>query len=168
MGSCVPPVRTAVTSTPSPWPTTPTWSSLLGSRTARETHGCDPNLWWADEYTLVARPDIEADAELTSDYATSTGEEGFAMPCRCGAAVCRGAVAVVAAVHVARARNPSQLRVTGGSGGPGRLAGAAGSVGRADSAMAVPVGRPSWKLARSPLRRRAGGAESGGIGDPTS
>ena len=63
-----------------------------GQSNGKGNHACDPNLWWADEYTLVARQDVEADAELTNDYATSTGEEGFAMPCRCGAAVCRGVV----------------------------------------------------------------------------
>jgi uncharacterized protein len=36
-------------------------------------HSCDPNLWWADAYTLVARRPIEAEEEVTSDYATSTG-----------------------------------------------------------------------------------------------
>jgi hypothetical protein len=37
----------------------------------------DPNLWWGDNYPLVARRDIVADAELTNDYATSTGDEGL-------------------------------------------------------------------------------------------
>ena len=30
--------------------------------------------------------------ELTNDYATSTGDPGFTMPCRCGATECRGTV----------------------------------------------------------------------------
>ncbi|MBU2665407.1 SET domain-containing protein-lysine N-methyltransferase [Actinoplanes bogorensis] len=55
-------------------------------------HSCDPNLWWAAPYTLVARRDIAAGEELTNDYATSTGVPGFAMPCRCGTAFCRGRV----------------------------------------------------------------------------
>ena len=29
-------------------------------------------------------PDIEVGEELTNDYATSTGDERLAMPCRCG------------------------------------------------------------------------------------
>jgi uncharacterized protein len=63
-----------------------------GQPNGKGNHGCDPNLWWAGDYTLVARHDIAADAELTNDYATSTGEEDFTMPCRCGAEVCRGVV----------------------------------------------------------------------------
>ena len=55
-------------------------------------HGCDPNLWWAAPYTLVARRDIARGEELTNDYATSTGEERYTMPCRCGAPICRGVV----------------------------------------------------------------------------
>ena len=63
-----------------------------GQPNGKGNHGCDPNLWWADEYTLVARRDIEADTELTNDYATSTGSARFAMTCRCGASSCRGVV----------------------------------------------------------------------------
>ena len=55
-------------------------------------HGCDPNLWHADATTLVARRAIPAGAELTIDYATHTGVEGWGMDCRCGAAGCRGRV----------------------------------------------------------------------------
>jgi SET domain-containing protein len=63
-----------------------------GRPNGKGNHSCDPNLWWAEPYTLVARRDITAGAELTNDYATSTGEPDFAMPCRCGTAVCRGVV----------------------------------------------------------------------------
>jgi uncharacterized protein len=55
-------------------------------------HSCDPNLWWAGPYELAARRDIAAGEELTNDYATSTGEPGFAMACDCRAALCRGTV----------------------------------------------------------------------------
>lgn len=55
-------------------------------------HGCDPNLWWVGPYELAARRDIAPGEELTNDYATSTGEPDFALECRCGAALCRGAV----------------------------------------------------------------------------
>ena len=55
-------------------------------------HSCDPNLWWADAYTLVARRTIEAGEEVTNDYATSTGTATFAMACCCGSSLCRGVV----------------------------------------------------------------------------
>lgn len=63
-----------------------------GQINGKGNHSCDPNLWWAAPYTLVARRDIGVDEELTNDYATSTGEEDFAMPCRCGTAQCRSVV----------------------------------------------------------------------------
>ena len=55
-------------------------------------HGCDPNLWHQDAFTVVARRPIAAGEELTLDYATHTGVEGWRMACRCGAAGCRGEV----------------------------------------------------------------------------
>jgi hypothetical protein len=63
-----------------------------GTRNGKGNHACDPNLWWAGPYTLGARLDIAAGAELTSDYATSTGVADFAMACRCGSSLCRGTV----------------------------------------------------------------------------
>lgn len=55
-------------------------------------HGCDPNSWWADPFTVVARRDVERGEELTLDYATITDDPGFAMVCACRAAACRGRV----------------------------------------------------------------------------
>ena len=55
-------------------------------------HSCDPNLWWVGAYELAARRDIAAGEELTTDYATSTAEPGFVMPCACGSPLCRGTV----------------------------------------------------------------------------
>jgi hypothetical protein len=52
-------------------------------------HSCDPNSWWIDAYTLAARRDIEANEEITNDYATSTGDETFSMGCACGSPLCR-------------------------------------------------------------------------------
>lgn len=52
-------------------------------------HGCDPNLWWIDGYTLAARRDVGPGDELTNDYATSTGIAEFCMDCVCGSASCR-------------------------------------------------------------------------------
>lgn len=54
-------------------------------------HSCDPNLWHIDAFTLVARRDIEADEELTVDYATHSDDESL-MSCRCGTVLCRGSV----------------------------------------------------------------------------
>ncbi|GAA1601506.1 hypothetical protein GCM10009679_01430 [Saccharothrix algeriensis] len=55
-------------------------------------HGCDPNLWWIDAYTLTARRDIAPGEEITNDYATSTAAADFTMTCACGADLCRGTV----------------------------------------------------------------------------
>jgi SET domain-containing protein len=55
-------------------------------------HSCDPNLWWVSAYELAARTDIAPGAELTNDYATSTAEPDFVMPCSCGSPLCRGTV----------------------------------------------------------------------------
>ena len=55
-------------------------------------HSCDPALWHVDAYTLAARRDIAAGDEVTVDYATQTAEPDFVMTCRCGTALCRGAV----------------------------------------------------------------------------
>jgi hypothetical protein len=63
-----------------------------GQPNGKGNHSCDPNLWWTGAYTLVARRDIAVDEELTNDYATSTGEEEFTMPCNCGTPLCRGVV----------------------------------------------------------------------------
>jgi SET domain-containing protein len=64
----------------------------FGQLNGKGNHSCDPNLWWAAPYTLVARRDVAPGEELTNDYATSTGEEDFTMSCRCGTALCRGVV----------------------------------------------------------------------------
>jgi hypothetical protein len=48
-------------------------------------HSCDPNAWLVDEVTIVARRDIAAGEEITIDYATLSGYEGWTMACACGA-----------------------------------------------------------------------------------
>jgi uncharacterized protein len=60
-----------------------------GTPNGKGNHGCDPNLWWSDPYTLGARRDIGAGEELFNDYATSTGSAAFTMSCRCGSPLCR-------------------------------------------------------------------------------
>ena len=54
-------------------------------------HSCEPNLWLADEVTLVTRRAVEAGEELTVDYGTFSVVP-WQMECRCGAASCRGVV----------------------------------------------------------------------------
>jgi SET domain-containing protein len=55
-------------------------------------HSCDPNLWHVDPYELAARRPIAAGEEVTLDYATNSGADGFALGCRCGSPRCRGRV----------------------------------------------------------------------------
>ncbi|MGA8426003.1 MAG: SET domain-containing protein-lysine N-methyltransferase [Candidatus Dormiibacterota bacterium] len=52
-------------------------------------HSCDPNLWWIDAFTLVARRDVAIREELTNDYGTSTSVASFCMECHCGSPFCR-------------------------------------------------------------------------------
>ena len=56
-------------------------------------HSCDPTLWWADGCTLVARRDVAAGEELTSDYATSSIPDDFVMMCHCETYRCRQLIA---------------------------------------------------------------------------
>jgi uncharacterized protein len=50
-------------------------------------HSCDPNLWLADEVTVVTR----TGEELTVDYGTMTVAP-WRMDCRCAASSCRGVI----------------------------------------------------------------------------
>ena len=52
-------------------------------------HSCDPNLWHVGPYEIAARRAIAAGDELTVDYGTNSGADGFAMECRCGSPRCR-------------------------------------------------------------------------------
>jgi len=49
-------------------------------------HSCDPTTWLVDEVTLVARRPVAAGEELTSDYATLTGDPAWALSCRSSSA----------------------------------------------------------------------------------
>ena len=51
-------------------------------------HGCDPNVWHVDPFTLAARRAIAPNEELTLDYATQADGD-FEMDCRCGTHLCR-------------------------------------------------------------------------------
>jgi SET domain-containing protein len=55
-------------------------------------HSCDPNTWWSDDDTMIARRDIEAGEEITYDYATTEVYVPFEMTCLCGHANCRGVI----------------------------------------------------------------------------
>jgi len=60
-----------------------------GNRNRYANHGCEPNLWWTDEYTLSARRDIAAGEELTHDYSTSIADPQFLLRCHCESYRCR-------------------------------------------------------------------------------
>jgi hypothetical protein len=48
-------------------------------------HSCDPNVWLADDVTLVTRRPVQMGEERTVDYGTMT-VVSWGMECRCGAA----------------------------------------------------------------------------------
>lgn len=54
-------------------------------------HSCDPNVWMANAWTLIARRAIAVDEELTLDYALVEADETFASDwvCGCRSADCR-------------------------------------------------------------------------------
>lgn len=53
-------------------------------------HSCDPNTWFIDDATMVARRKIQSGEEITYDYATSEIAETYVLPhCNCGAPDCR-------------------------------------------------------------------------------
>lgn len=55
-------------------------------------HACDPNTWWADDDTMIARRDIHPGEEITYDYATTEVAVEMEMKCCCGSPLCRGIV----------------------------------------------------------------------------
>ena len=54
-------------------------------------HSCEPNLGLQGQVVYVALRDIEANEELTFDYAM-TADEPDEMTCRCGSRSCRGTI----------------------------------------------------------------------------
>ena len=62
------------------------------SRNGYGNHSCDPNLWWVSAYELATRREVAANEEVTNDYATSTGDDEFALTCSCRTSHCCGTV----------------------------------------------------------------------------
>jgi SET domain-containing protein len=60
-----------------------------GTRAHWCNHSCDPNLWHVGLYEIAARRPVSAGDELTVDYGTHSGAEGFRMQCACGSPECR-------------------------------------------------------------------------------
>jgi uncharacterized protein len=54
-------------------------------------HSCEPNLGLQGQLVFVTLQEIEADEELTYDYAM-TADEPDEMKCRCGSRNCRGVI----------------------------------------------------------------------------
>lgn len=53
-------------------------------------HSCDPNTWWINDETLVARRDVKKGEEVTYDYSTAdVGDWVASWRCRCGSKLCR-------------------------------------------------------------------------------
>ncbi len=55
-------------------------------------HSCEPNCVILGRTKVVALNKIEAGDEVTIDYSTNVGWDGFAMECRCGSFSCRRVV----------------------------------------------------------------------------
>ncbi|HEX5086594.1 MAG TPA: SET domain-containing protein-lysine N-methyltransferase [Nocardioides sp.] len=60
-----------------------------GSDSRFGNHGCDPNLGFADEYTLVTLGGVAAGEELLVDYAMSTTDPDWFLRCHCPSYRCR-------------------------------------------------------------------------------
>jgi hypothetical protein len=52
-------------------------------------HSCDPNLWFVNDFSLVARSDIHTGEALTIDYATCDTLYAEIPKCLCGCPECR-------------------------------------------------------------------------------
>ena len=63
-----------------------------GSLAHFANHSCDPTLWHVGAFEVATRRSVDADEELTIDYATNSGDAGFTMDCTCGAMLCRGTI----------------------------------------------------------------------------
>lgn len=55
-------------------------------------HSCDPSGWLSGPYAVSARRNLHPGDELTLDYGTFSGANGFQMECRCRSPLCRSQV----------------------------------------------------------------------------
>lgn len=55
-------------------------------------HSCTPNCVITGRTRIIALSRIERGQELTIDYSTNVGWDGFAMECKCGSKGCRGVI----------------------------------------------------------------------------
>jgi len=55
-------------------------------------HSCEPNCVIMGRTKIVALRRIEPEEEVTFDYSTNVGWEGFSMDCKCGKKACRKVV----------------------------------------------------------------------------
>jgi uncharacterized protein len=53
-------------------------------------HSCDPNSWYDEGHTLLARRDIKQGEEITYDYGSDTTSRDWGFRCTCGSSRCRG------------------------------------------------------------------------------
>lgn len=60
-----------------------------GSRGWFVNHSCDPNCCIVGDRTIATLREVRPGEELTFDYSTNVGWQGFALQCRCGARDCR-------------------------------------------------------------------------------
>ena len=63
-----------------------------GSLAHFANHSCDPTMWHVGAFEVAIRRPVDADEELTIDYATNSGDATFTMECTCGAMLCRGTI----------------------------------------------------------------------------
>lgn len=55
-------------------------------------HSCDPNCVVSGEREVVTARSVSRGEELTFDYSTNVGWDGFEMSCSCGSGICRKVV----------------------------------------------------------------------------
>ena len=67
-----------------PWENDPDLSDFMN-------HSCDPNIWYRDDNTQLARRRIEVGEEVCEDYATDRAGN-FDLKCLCGSPLCRGII----------------------------------------------------------------------------
>jgi uncharacterized protein len=85
-----------------------------GSRIHFANHSCDPSLWHVGPYEITARRHLHEGDEVTIDYATHSGADGFVMACRCGSKAYRRHVEVRSPVTTGC--SPSSSSATGDTG----------------------------------------------------